>query len=96
MSVTEQSGQPGQLPQLYAGFGIDSVLFYRGVDRKNWTQEFIWEGPDGTQALAHLIAQVDQAKPVVALADGVMASAAYWYGSAARARLRWSSSSSCL
>lgn len=45
-------GQPGQLPQLYAGFGIDSVLFYRGVDRANWTQEFIWEGPDGTRALA--------------------------------------------
>ena len=45
-------GQPSQLPQLYAGFGIDSVLFYRGVDRKNTTQEFIWEGPDGTRALA--------------------------------------------
>ena len=44
-------GQPSQLPQLYAGFGIDSVLFYRGVDRKNTTQEFIWEGPDGTRAL---------------------------------------------
>ena len=45
-------GQPSQLPQLYAGFGIDNVLFYRGVDRKNTTQEFIWEGPDGTRALA--------------------------------------------
>lgn len=45
-------GQPSQLPQLYAGFGIDSVLFYRGVDRSKVRSEFIWEGPDGTRALA--------------------------------------------
>jgi len=45
-------GQPSQLPQLYAGFGIDNVLFYRGVPRHEVRSEFLWEGPDGTQALA--------------------------------------------
>jgi len=38
---------------------------------------------DGTQALAATVARVAAQKPVVAWADGVMASAAYWIGSAA-------------
>ncbi|OPZ24506.1 MAG: Mannosylglycerate hydrolase [Lentisphaerae bacterium ADurb.BinA184] len=45
-------GQPSQLPQLYAGFGIDTVMFYRGVPRQDVKSEFIWQGPDGTRALA--------------------------------------------
>lgn len=38
---------------------------------------------DGTQTLADLVAEIGQAKPVVTLAHGTMASAAYWVGSAA-------------
>jgi signal peptide peptidase SppA len=38
---------------------------------------------DGTQALADLVYQARGVKRVVALADGLMASAAYWIGSAA-------------
>ena len=45
-------GQPSQLPQLYGGFGIDSILFYRGVPRHEVKEQFIWEGPDGTRAFA--------------------------------------------
>lgn len=41
---------------------------------------------DGTQALASIIAGARASKPVVTLATGTMASAAYWYGSAAEAR----------
>jgi signal peptide peptidase SppA len=41
---------------------------------------------DGTQALAALVRQVGEQKPVVTLGTGTMASAAYWYGSAAQAR----------
>lgn len=41
---------------------------------------------DGTQTLNQLIRQVGEVKPVVSLAGGVMASAAYWYGSAASQR----------
>lgn len=40
---------------------------------------------DGTETLAQAIRAADAAKPVYALATGTMASAAYWYGSAARA-----------
>lgn len=39
---------------------------------------------DGTQELARMVRRVDAIKPVVAIADGLMASAAYWIGSAAR------------
>jgi signal peptide peptidase SppA len=38
---------------------------------------------DGTQVLAQIIRDIAAVKPVVALAGGTMASAAYWYGSAA-------------
>lgn len=38
---------------------------------------------DGTQTLADVISSAGEQKPVVAFADGLMASAAYWIGSAA-------------
>ncbi|WP_430233949.1 signal peptide peptidase SppA [Nitrosomonas communis] len=38
---------------------------------------------DGTQALADLVRQARDIKPVVSFVDGLMASAAYWIGSAA-------------
>jgi len=40
---------------------------------------------DGTQTLADAVGQARATKPVVALASGMMASAAYWIGSAAQA-----------
>lgn len=40
---------------------------------------------DGTQSLAQLVRDVGQVKPVVTLGGGIMASAAYWYGSAGSA-----------
>jgi len=46
-------GQVSQLPQIYAGFGIDTVFFYRGINRVVAPKsEFVWEGADGTRALA--------------------------------------------
>lgn len=44
-------GQISQLPQIYAGFGIDVIMFYRGVGRHRAKSEFWWEGADGTRAL---------------------------------------------
>lgn len=38
---------------------------------------------DGTETLGNLVRQANASKPVVAFADGMMASAAYWIGSAA-------------
>ncbi len=45
-------GQISQLPQIYTGFGIDVVMFYRGVNSLDSPKaEFIWEGADGTRVL---------------------------------------------
>ena len=46
-------GQIAQLPQIYADFGIDAIVFYKYMDpKKSKYHEFIWEAPDGTRALA--------------------------------------------
>lgn len=45
-------GQISQLPQIYAGFDIDNIIFYKHMDRsRSRFDEFIWQGPDGTKAL---------------------------------------------
>jgi alpha-mannosidase len=47
-------GHAGQMPQILRGFGVDSFVFSRGLDRDTSPvkNEFIWEGPDGSQVLA--------------------------------------------
>lgn len=46
-------GQVSQLPQIYAGFGIDTAYYYRGITAADSpSAEFIWESPDGTRAFA--------------------------------------------
>lgn len=46
-------GQPSQFPQIYQGFGIDTVIVSKNVDKTRAPEcEFIWEGKDGTQVLA--------------------------------------------
>ena len=42
-------GQNSQMPQIYAGFGIDTILFYHGVAHDDTANEFIFEGADGTR-----------------------------------------------
>lgn len=42
-------GQTSQMPQLYNGFGIDTIIFYRGINTPK--SEFILEGPDGSRLL---------------------------------------------
>ncbi|MBN2600905.1 MAG: hypothetical protein JXR87_02810, partial [Candidatus Marinimicrobia bacterium] len=45
-------GQISQLPQIYAGFDIPVIMFYRGINSLDSPKaEFIWEGADGTHAL---------------------------------------------
>lgn len=46
------NGQVSQLPQIYAGFGMDDILFYRGINIDAAPMEFWWEAPDGSKALA--------------------------------------------
>ncbi len=45
-------GQNSQMPQIYAGFGIDTILFYHGVSHDDTPNEFIFEGADGTRLFA--------------------------------------------
>ncbi len=45
-------GQTGQLPQIFADFGLTRMMFYRGISHHEADAEWIWEAPDGTQMLA--------------------------------------------
>ena len=40
-------GQTSQMPQIYRGFDIDTIIFYRGINTRQ--AEFILEGPDGSR-----------------------------------------------
>lgn len=42
-------GQTSQIPQIYQGFGIDHIIFYRGINTPKC--EYILEGPDGSRLL---------------------------------------------
>ena len=44
-------GQISQMAQLYAGFGIDGIIFYRGIHYTEGTNEYFLESPDGTRIL---------------------------------------------
>jgi len=42
-------GQVSQIPQIFAGFGIRSAIFYRGISADQVAGNFyVWESPDGT------------------------------------------------
>ncbi len=46
-------GQTAQLPQIYAGFGIDTAMIGKYVGRHRApSSEFAWRAPDGTELLA--------------------------------------------
>src|SRR3990172_2122623 len=47
-------GHISQLPQILRGFGIDSMIFSRGLgdEGEKMGSEFIWTGPDGSKLLA--------------------------------------------
>ncbi len=44
-------GQLSQIAQIYAGFGIDGMMFYRGITVEECDTEYILEAADGTQIL---------------------------------------------
>ncbi|MGI6237729.1 MAG: glycosyl hydrolase-related protein [Candidatus Excrementavichristensenella sp.] len=48
--LPDNFGHPAQLPQLLRGFGIDSLLFMRGMPyvREDYPDEFTLRGPDGS------------------------------------------------
>ncbi|OIO74516.1 MAG: hypothetical protein AUJ85_05395 [Elusimicrobia bacterium CG1_02_37_114] len=52
--IPDPFGHISQLPQILSGFGIDSVIFSRGLgdEGEKLGQEFMWESPDGSKILA--------------------------------------------
>ncbi len=51
-------GQVSQTPQLYRGFGLDHIFFYRGNNKQETRSEFTWEGPDGSRLLGFRVAEI--------------------------------------
>ena len=45
-------GQTGQYPQILKDFGINYMMFYRGISHDEAPAEYIWQAPDGTEVLA--------------------------------------------
>ena len=45
-------GQTGQLPQILMDFGLDKMMFYRGISHHESSAEYIWAAPDGTKVYA--------------------------------------------
>lgn len=46
-------GQISQLPQIYKEFGIELIMFYRGINSIDSPKaEFLWIGADGTEAVS--------------------------------------------
>jgi alpha-mannosidase len=47
--VPDQFGHVGQLPQIFAGFGFEAAVLWRGVGGDVQRTLFQWEAPDGTR-----------------------------------------------
>ncbi len=45
-------GQTGQLPQILRGFGLERMMFYRGISHHESDAEWLWAAPDGSEVLA--------------------------------------------
>ena len=52
--VPDSFGHIAQLPQILHGFGMDSFLFFRGIDQTTTrlNVEFLWRAPNGATVLA--------------------------------------------
>jgi hypothetical protein len=49
--VPDQFGHVGQLPQIFAGFGMQTAILWRGVGSNVERTLFHWAAPDGTELL---------------------------------------------
>jgi len=51
--IPDPFGHITQMPQILKGFGIDNIIFWRGIEYdQSQGNEFIWQGPDGTGLFA--------------------------------------------
>ncbi len=49
--LPDQFGNISQLPQIFAGFGLENAVVGRGVSAADVPVEFVWESPDGSWVL---------------------------------------------
>ncbi len=55
-------GQPAQIPQLYAGFGIEAIVTAKNVSRQRAPHsEFLWRSPDGTTVFTTRLGELGRA-----------------------------------
>jgi 2-O-(6-phospho-alpha-D-mannosyl)-D-glycerate hydrolase len=54
--VPDQFGHVGQLPQIFAGFGFEAAVLWRGVGADVAETAFAWEAPDGSRVFAGYLA----------------------------------------
>ncbi len=51
--IPDPFGHISQMPQILKEFGIDNIIFWRGIEYdQTQGNEFIWQGPDGTDLFA--------------------------------------------
>jgi alpha-mannosidase len=52
-------GHPAQFPQLFAGFGLEPFVYWRGNGNEIdiLPAEYVWEAPDGTGLLVHHLSE---------------------------------------
>ena len=51
--IPDPFGHISQMPQILRGFGIDNIIFWRGIEYgQSQGNEFIWQGSDGTELFA--------------------------------------------
>jgi alpha-mannosidase len=55
--VPDQFGHVGQLPQIFAGFGFEAAVLWRGVGEGVDETCFTWEAPDGTSLFSVYLVQ---------------------------------------
>jgi alpha-mannosidase len=50
-------GHPGIMPKVARGANLKNYVFWRGMNRPDFSQEFFWRGADGSTVLTHWMKQ---------------------------------------
>ncbi|NWG15243.1 MAG: hypothetical protein HXY41_01285 [Chloroflexi bacterium] len=56
--IPDTFGHIAQLPQILRGFGLDSVMHFRGLDPAGLKSELWWQSPDGSRVLLHHLSNI--------------------------------------
>ncbi len=56
--IPDTFGHIAQLPQIFAGFGLENIMHFRGMDVGELPSELWWEGSDGTLILLHHLSNI--------------------------------------